>query len=182
MAGAAEPGRAVALVAGAPPRAGGRAGRRTQWLLARAVALPPAIIASALAGAAMLAHLALWGTAAPWGSAGTAGAVLAAAGAAWAAWAWALHVAARTPVGMKATPLQLIEEGPYRVGRNPMVLGTVIVLLGAAAGLGVPLLAVAALVFGAIVNAVHIPHEEAQLTRRFGGWYRDYAGTRRRWV
>jgi protein-S-isoprenylcysteine O-methyltransferase Ste14 len=172
----------VALVAGASPRAGRRAGNRTERLLARALALPPALIALALAGAATLAHLALWGTAAPWGSAGAAGAVLAAAGAAWALWARALFAAARTPVGMQATPLQLIEEGPYRVGRNPMYLGTAVVLLGVATGLGVPLLAVSALVFGVIVNAAHIPHEEAQLTRRFGGWYRDYAGTRRRWV
>jgi len=32
------------------------------------------------------------------------------------------------------------------------------------------------------VNAVHVPHEEVQMTRRFGGWYRDYTGSTRRWL
>ena len=177
MAGAAEPRDALVLAAPSP-----RAGGRWQALRARALALPPALIALALAGVAVAAHLALGGAVAPWGRTGAAGSLPAAAGFVWATWAWALFGMARTPVGMTATPLQLIEEGPYRVGRNPMYLGIAVMLLGAATGLGVPLLAAAALLFGAIVNAVHIPHEEAQLTRRFGGWYRDYAGATRRWV
>ena len=37
------------------------------------------------------------------------------------------------------------------------------VLLGAALGLGSPPLAVSALLFAAVVNMVHIPHEEAQM-------------------
>ena len=47
---------------------------------------------------------------------------------------------------------------------------------------GSPLLAVGALLFGGVVNAVHIPLEEARLARRFGGWYRDYTGATRRWL
>ncbi len=176
MAGAADRRHAL-VVAVAAPRAGGR------WPALRvlALALPPPLIALALACAAMAAHLALWGAVAPWGRAGAAGALLAAAGFLWTMWAWAIFRVARTPVGLAGTPLQLIEEGPYRPGRNPMDLGLAVMLLGAAVGLGVPLIAGAALLFCAIVNAVHIPHEEAQLTRRFGGWYRDYAGATRRW-
>jgi protein-S-isoprenylcysteine O-methyltransferase Ste14 len=175
MAGAAERGHAR-VVAAASQHAGGR----WQALRTRALALPPALIALASAGVALLVHLAFGGAVAPRGSA--AGALLAAAGFVWATWAWALFQRARTPVGTRATPLQLIEEGPYRVGRNPMALGMAVMLLGSGVGLGVPLLATAALLFGVIVNAVHIPHEEAQLTRRFGGWYRDYAGATRRWL
>ena len=78
--------------------------------------------------------------------------------------------------------MQLIEEGPYRLGRHPMYLGIGALMLGAALGVGSPLLAGAALLFGAIVNAVHVPHEEAQLARRFGGWWRDYASGTRRWL
>jgi protein-S-isoprenylcysteine O-methyltransferase Ste14 len=178
MAGAADRQHAVVTVAGALPRAGSRG----RVLLTRALEMPPSLVALALAGVAMAAHLALGGAVAPGGSAGAAGALLAAAGLSWAAWAWALFRAAGTPLAPSATSLQLIEEGPYRVGRNPMYLGTAFMLLGAALGLGVPLLAIAAVLFGVIVNAVHIPREEAQLMRRFGGWYRDYAGARRRWV
>ncbi|MBC7994276.1 MAG: isoprenylcysteine carboxylmethyltransferase family protein, partial [Rhizobacter sp.] len=111
-----------------------------------------------------------------------AGALLAAAGLVWMVWAWALFRAAGTPVRPSETPLQLIEEGPYRFGRNPMYLGITTLLLGAALGLGAPLLAVSALLFAALVNAVHVPDEEAQMARRFGGWWRDYASGTRRWL
>lgn len=76
----------------------------------------------------------------------------------------------------------LVDEGPYRLGRHPVYLGTVLLLLGLGGALGVPLLAVAAALFAGIVAAVHVPHEEAQLLARFGGWYRDYAAAVRRWV
>jgi protein-S-isoprenylcysteine O-methyltransferase Ste14 len=39
-----------------------------------------------------------------------------------------------------------------------------------------------AVAFAAIVRRVHIPFEEAQLRRAFGGWYSDYAATVRRWL
>ena len=142
---------------------------------------PPGI-ALALAGAALAGHAALWGDSAPWGQAPVAGALLAAGGLVWVVWAWALFRAAGTPVWTGETPLQLIEEGPYRLGRHPMYLGLATLLLGAALGLGVPLLALASLLFAAVVNAVHIPNEEVQMARRFGGWWRDYASGTRRWL
>lgn len=79
-------------------------------------------------------------------------------------------------------PMQLMDEGPYRYSRHPMYLGITAALLGTAMALGLPLLLVGALLFAAIVHTVHIPREEAQLARRFGGWWRDYAGDVRRWL
>ena len=155
---------------------------RLDSLRARAAAVPPPLIALALAGVAMAGHYALWGSSAPWGHAAVAGALLAAAGWVWVLWSVALFRQAGTPLRPTATPIQLIEEGPYRVGRHPMYLGIGALMLGAALGVGSPLLAGAALLFGAIVNAVHVPHEEAQLARRFGGWWRDYASGTRRWL
>ena len=178
MAGAADRHPAVALVVAPSPRVDGAWG----GLRASAAALPPSLLALALAGVALVAHAALWGVAAPWGRAGAAGALLAAAGVLWGLWAWATFRLAGTPVALTDMPLQLIEEGPYRFGRNPMCLGTFAVLLGAALALGSPPLAVGALLFGSVVNAVHIPLEEARLARRFGGWYRDYTGATRRWL
>lgn len=178
MAGAAERRHAAAVVAAFSARATARLG----MLAARALAVPPPLIALALAGAALAGHYALWGASAPWGRAGAAGALLAAAAWVGELWAVALLRAAGTPMRPTAMPVQLIEEGPYRFSRNPMYLGLALMLLGAALGLGVPLLALSATAFVAIVNAVHIPHEEAQMTRRFGGWYRDYAATTRRWL
>jgi protein-S-isoprenylcysteine O-methyltransferase Ste14 len=171
MAGAAERGRGVTVVAA---RAVTPRWSPLRWR-------PPGI-ALALAVAAGAGHVALWGNSAPWGHAPVSGALLAAGGLVWMSWAWALFRAAGTPVRPSETPLQLIEEGPYRFGRNPMYLGIATLLLGAALGLGAPLLAVSALLFAALVNAVHIPDEEAQMARRFGGWWRDYVASTRRWL
>jgi len=175
MAGAADRHHAVTSVA-APAATGFGALRNA------ALAVPPPLIALALAGTALAGHYTLWGSSSPWGRAGAAGALLAAAGWVWGLWAVALLRAAGTPIRPRAMPLQLIEEGPYRFGRNPMYLGITVMLLGTALGLGTPLLTASAVAFAAIVNAVHVPHEEDRMTRRFGGWYRDYARATRRWL
>jgi protein-S-isoprenylcysteine O-methyltransferase Ste14 len=173
MAGAAE--APAGLVSGALAAPLGR-------LRARLLARSPGAIALTLAGVAVMAHLLLWDTEAPWGRAGPAGALLALGGIVWVLWARSLLRAAGTPVRHGAQPLVLVDEGPYRFGRHPMVIGLAAVLLGAALASGMPLLALAAVVFVAIVATLHAPHEEAQLLRRFGGWYRDYAGAVRRWL
>ena len=72
--------------------------------------------------------------------------------------------------------------GRYRFGRNPMYLGMAVMMLGLGLAAGVPFMAIAAANFVVIVAAVHIPHEEAQLQRAFGGWYSDYAASVRRWI
>ena len=89
---------------------------------------------------------------------------------------------ADTTIRPAGTPSILVDEGPYRYGRNPMYLGMTVALLGIGLALGAPLMAVAAIAFAPIVHRVHIPFEEAQLRRAFGGWYSDYAATVRRWL
>ena len=59
-----------------------------------------------------------------------------------------------------------------------MYLGMVAMMLGMGLATGVPFMAIAALNFVVIVATVHIPHEEAQMRRAFGGWYSDYAARR----
>lgn len=155
------------------------------WIEGRREALSRWRAASLAIGIAAVAsglHLALWGTATPLGSAPVPGAALAAAGLGWAVWAWARLRVAGLPLDTGLAPLELVEEGPYRYGRHPMYLGITAALLGTAMALGLPLLLAGALLFAAIVQAVHIPREEAQLARHFGGWWRDYAGDVRRWL
>lgn len=151
-------------------------------LRALALRVPPSALALTLALGAEAVHLAAWGLQAPWGRAGLAGLALCVAGLAWAGWATAWLRTAGAPVRPGGPPRVLVEDGPYRLGRHPVYLGTVLLLLGLAGALGVPLLVVAAALFAGIVAAVHVPHEEAQLLARFGGWYRDYAATVRCWV
>jgi len=145
--------------------------------------LPPALLAGALVIAALLLHAVVPAAVAPAGGGWPlVGAAVAAAGAAWALWAVGTLHAAGTPLAGDAEPRVLVEEGPYRFGRHPFYLGVTAAQLGLALALGVPALAAGAAVFAAVVQRVHIPHEESRLRRRFGGWYSDYAAQVRRWL
>ena len=132
--------------------------------------------------AALLAHAAVWGLLAPYGQLVAVGLVLAGLGLAWMAWAWWLFRRAGTTLLPTGTPRRLVDEGPFRIGRNPMYLGITRLMLGIGFQLGVPFMSVAAAAFAAIVHRVHIPYEERQMRRAFGGWYSDYAASVRRWL
>ena len=177
MAGAIEAstGRAVATRAATQPDA--RDAAPSRWLRLR-----PPTIARGLALIALALHALLFGFGAPLGRSPIGGALLMSIGFAWMAWAWWHFRRARTPLPPTARPLLLVDEGPYRFGRNPMYLGMVLMLVGMGVASGVPFMAIAALNFAVIVSTVHIPHEEAQLRRAFGGWYSDYAASVRRWL
>jgi protein-S-isoprenylcysteine O-methyltransferase Ste14 len=135
-----------------------------------------------LIAVAIVLHLLVWGTAAPFGRAPMPGTLIAAAGAAWVLWAWWHFRRVATPMLPTAEPRVLVDEGPYRYGRNPMYLGLALIITGGGIALGSPLLALAAVAFVLIVDRLHIPFEEARLRRRFGGWYSDYAADVRRWI
>ncbi len=131
----------------------------------------PTALAAGLAATALALHSSLWGLQAPLGRSVVAGVLLLAAGLGWLLWAaWALR------------PAVFTDEGPFRLGRNPMYLGMVTALLGLSLLLGVPLLAAAAGALATVLHRVHIPQEESQLRRSFGGWYSDYAASVRRWL
>ena len=171
MAGATELSPSRALV---PAQATAEPSR---WLRLR-----PPTIARALMMVAFALHAIVFGLAAPFGRSMAGGALLMAAGFVWMAWAWWHFRRAATPLPPTARPTMLVDEGPYRFGRNPMYLGMTVMMLGLGLAAGVPFMAIAALNFVAIVAAVHIPHEEASMRRTFGGWYSDYAASVRRWL
>jgi len=76
----------------------------------------------------------------------------------------------------------LVVVGPYRLTRNPMYLGLVILTIGIAVWVGAwPMFVVPFAVF-ATANWVHIPFEEAKMRRQFGATYDDYVGHVRRWL
>jgi protein-S-isoprenylcysteine O-methyltransferase Ste14 len=131
---------------------------------------------------ALLAHLALWGLTAPYGRLLWVGLAMEALGLAWMLWAaWCLR-AAGTSIRPTERPRRLVDEGPFRFGRNPMVLGMTVAMLGLALKFGVPTLAAAGATFALFMHRLHIPREEAQLHAAFGGWYSDYAASVRRWL
>lgn len=144
--------------------------------------LKPPRLALALTVAALALHALVPHDAVPWAQSLAVGVPMALAGFAWMAWAWWTFRRAGTPLPPTARPTMLVDEGPFRFGRNPMYLGMVVTMLGIGVATGVPLMVVAAANFVAIVSSVHIPHEEAQMRRVFGGWYSDYAASVRRWI
>lgn len=179
MAGAGElmpagTSHARALTVVTPQRADA-APNRWQRVRPPALALGLTIVALAL-------HAIVLRGAVPWAQSMALGAAMVAAGFGWMAWAWATLRRAGTPLPSIAKPTVLVDEGPYRFGRNPIYLGMLVMMLGVGVVAGVPLMAIAAANFVAIIASVHIPHEEANLKRAFGGWYSDYAASVRRWI
>ncbi len=76
----------------------------------------------------------------------------------------------------------LLTDGPFRISRNPIYIGMVLLLAGLAIGLGslTPWLVVPLFVAAISINI--IPLEESMLIEAFGQSYRDYQLRVRRWV
>jgi protein-S-isoprenylcysteine O-methyltransferase Ste14 len=76
----------------------------------------------------------------------------------------------------------LVTDGPFRVSRNPIYLGMVLILMGMAVALGslTPWFVVPA--FVAIITRNVIPVEEAMLKDAFGETYAQYRARVRRWI
>jgi len=77
---------------------------------------------------------------------------------------------------------RLVTTGVYRHSRNPMYLGTLLVLFAVAAWLADPVSFAVALSYVAYMDRFQIAPEERVLRRRFGGAYEDYLHRVRRWV
>jgi len=76
----------------------------------------------------------------------------------------------------------LVTDGLFRISRNPMYLGMVLVLLGVALLLGslapfgiIP-------IFTGWISAQFIRHEEAMLAAQFGQDWLEYKTRVRRWI
>ena len=112
-----------------------------------------------------------------------AGLALVAAGL--AMWTWTVRLFARVGRGTLAPwdpTRKLVVEGPYRHVRNPMISAVLGTLLGEAALLGSPGIAVWAAVFAVINTAYFVLSEEPGLERRFGEPYAEYKRHVPRWI
>lgn len=72
--------------------------------------------------------------------------------------------------------------GPYRRMRNPLYLGLLVALTGAALAIGSATLALATLVMALAAHLVVVRHEEPGLASRFGDAYRAYRERVPRWL
>jgi protein-S-isoprenylcysteine O-methyltransferase Ste14 len=102
--------------------------------------------------------------------------------AAWNGWALWLFGRHRTGLLPGQATNALIEEGPYRVSRNPLYVGLLALYLGVA--LLAPTLWGLALFPAAVLLLLWsaIRPEERYLHQRFGAAYDDYARRVRRWL
>jgi protein-S-isoprenylcysteine O-methyltransferase Ste14 len=76
----------------------------------------------------------------------------------------------------------LVISGIYRVTRNPMYLGMLLVLLGWGVFLGNALAFLAAIAFIPLMNRLQIVPEERALTAMFGPAFTAYQSAVRRWL
>jgi protein-S-isoprenylcysteine O-methyltransferase Ste14 len=87
-----------------------------------------------------------------------------------------------TPVHPFEQPAALVTGGPFRISRNPIYLGMVIVLAGVALALGSLIPPVVIPVFAHVIKRRFILGEERRLLAVFGERYREYQARVRRWL
>ena len=89
---------------------------------------------------------------------------------------------AKTNVDPRKPALVLVREGPFRLTRNPMYLGMVLLQLGLAFTFSLDWALLLTPVVWSILHFGVVLREEAYLTERFGEAYRQFLGATRRWI
>jgi protein-S-isoprenylcysteine O-methyltransferase Ste14 len=97
-------------------------------------------------------------------------------------WANALFAKHDTEVKPFRESSALITEGPFRVSRNPMYLGGMLVFLGVAMLFGTCTPCLVLPVAFVALTRMFIEPEEQAMERQFGDAFRAYAGRVRRWI
>jgi protein-S-isoprenylcysteine O-methyltransferase Ste14 len=97
-------------------------------------------------------------------------------------WAWALFKRAETAICPTEYSSVLVTSGIYRLSRNPMYLGMILMMASVALWFGTLPYYLAAVLFLLVVNQAFCPFEEQRLTAAFGKEYSNYQRTVRRWV
>ncbi len=144
---------------------------------------PPLLLGGAIIGSFVMAHLAPL----PWpglddAAARVIGLSIGALGLILIAWsAWTLR-RAKTTFLPHAGSDQLVTSGPYHRFRNPIYIGDIMLLLGAAELTKNIWFVILAAAFGILVTWLAIIPEERHLEGRFGDAFREYKARSRRWL
>lgn len=88
----------------------------------------------------------------------------------------------KTTVKPFEEPTFLITDGVFRVSRNPMYLGFVLILIGIAVFMGSLTPYAVIIVFAIFMDTVFIRIEERMLGEKFGETWLVYKGDVRRWI
>ena len=76
----------------------------------------------------------------------------------------------------------LVTDGIFKISRNPMYLGFILVLIGVAVLLRSLSPYVVILAFVILIQAMFIPVEEQMLAEKFGAGWQEYRRNTRRWL
>jgi len=98
-----------------------------------------------------------------------------------AGWSAFWFLRKKTTIEPRNVPTTLIVEGPFRINRNPIYTGMVLILLGFAFWLGDLVALIPVMLFPLIITLRFIRGEEAQLRETFGAEADDYISKTRRW-
>jgi len=79
-------------------------------------------------------------------------------------------------------PSTFITSGVFRISRNPMYLGMVLILLGESILLGSIISFLFPILLFILINKFTIPIEEKNLEKKFGLKYKKYKKKVRRWI
>ena len=88
----------------------------------------------------------------------------------------------KTTIEPHHAPTNLIIEGPYRLSRNPIYLGMVLILLGAVLWAGQPVGLIFVVLFFGILTRRFVQPEETALREAFGEEADTYISRTRRWL
>jgi protein-S-isoprenylcysteine O-methyltransferase Ste14 len=79
-------------------------------------------------------------------------------------------------------PTVFINTGVFRISRNPMYLGSVVLLMGVALLLGSLVAFLPSIALFLILDRKFIPVEERNLKKEFGEEFQKYSQRVRRWI
>ncbi len=96
-------------------------------------------------------------------------------------WTLAWFKMKATPMMPRQVPTALIVEGPFRINRNPIYSGMVLVILGAAFWFGALSALLPVIAFPLIITSRFIKEEEDGLRAVFGAQADEYFSKTRRW-
>ena len=77
---------------------------------------------------------------------------------------------------------EIVKTGVFSISRNPMYLGSAVFIFGIALMINTVWILVTLLISVIVCHYVLIIPEEKYLAAKFGGTYRDYMSTVRRWL
>ncbi len=89
------------------------------------------------------------------------------------------HKTTAEPFGV---PMAMVTSGPFRITRNPMYVGILLMLSGVACLLGTVTPWLVVPVLGVLFDVVFVRQEEEKMEKIFGDAYSHYKAQVRRWI